>query len=285
MAARAPASRRYCKLPAPWTRTRTSFSAACTSSGLLCPTSTASSIRSKISGSWIKSLPATAPVSPPSCACRRLSAKAIFTPEPARVSICPSLFENFLLVQVVGRLQPLLHLAVDLFRSGNCNAVHDPVFFSEVGLHYRHAGMYSIQRTGSRCFCTWQGKFRSPILHRRISPPKPLRLFVIPDALEHRPDHQRQRHRGIIEDFRKPPSFFRRPELSPGNGFRVSAAADAAPMDRLRANAHAVAVALQRNFFVAAPRQQFPIPSKLLRPLATHSSAHRKTPHPPHHPH
>src|SRR5260370_1263759 len=89
MAARTPASRKFCKPPVPWTRTRTSFSAACTSSRHPCPTSTASSIRSKINGNSMKSLPATAPGNPPSCACSRLSANAISTPESARGSKYP----------------------------------------------------------------------------------------------------------------------------------------------------------------------------------------------------
>src|SRR6266480_3761093 len=86
----------------------------------------------------------------------------------------------------------------------------------------------------------------------------------IPDAFEHRPDDQRQRHRGIIEDFGEAPTFFRRDKLAPRNGFRVRAAAEAAPMDRLRTNAHAVVVALQRDFLVAAPRKQFRVNAELL---------------------
>src|SRR5256885_7151055 len=54
-----------------------------------------------------RSLPATAPANQPSCACRRLSAIAISTPESARVWMCPSSPENLPLIQVVGCFEPL----------------------------------------------------------------------------------------------------------------------------------------------------------------------------------
>src|SRR5258708_5055500 len=79
----------------------------------------------------MKSLLATAPGNPPSCACRRLSAIAITTREPGRVSICRTSFENYLLVQVVGRLQPPLHFAIDLAGGTNLNAMGDAVFFRQ----------------------------------------------------------------------------------------------------------------------------------------------------------
>src|SRR5216683_6088586 len=53
-----------------------------------------------------------------------------------------------------------------------------------------------------------------------------LRLFEIPDPLQHGSDDQRQRHRRVIEDFRKLPAFFRRNKLAPRNRFRVRAAAE-----------------------------------------------------------
>src|SRR6267143_5748682 len=228
MAARTPASRRFCKPPAPWTRTRTSFSAACTSSRRQCPTSTAWSIRSKINGNSMKSLPATAPGSPPSCACRRLSENTISTPGSARVWMCPSSCENLLPLQVVCR-------------------------FQQLAFAIRHS----------------------------IRPLNPFLLFKVPDALQHRPNDQRQRHRRIIEDLREPSAFFRRNKFSPGYGFRIRAAAKPAPMHRLRADAHAVVISLQRNFFVPAPRQQFRVHAELLRPITRHSSADRKNPHAP----
>src|SRR5579859_3488855 len=51
-------------------------------------------------------------------------------------------------------------------------------------------------------------------------------------------------------------------------------------MHRLRANSHAIVVALQRNLLVAAPRQQFRIYSELLRPIPRHSASDREYPHP-----
>ena len=50
-------------------------------------------------------------------------------------------------------------------------------------------------------------------------------------------------------------------------------------MDRLRANAHAIVVALQRKFLVAAPRKQFSVNAELLRPITRDAPTHRQYPH------
>src|SRR5713101_5527059 len=47
----------------------------------------------------------------------------------------------------------------------------------------------------------------------------------------------------------------------------------------LRTNPHAIVVTFQRHFAIPAPRQQFRINSKLLRPIAWHAAADRKNPH------
>jgi 7,8-dihydropterin-6-yl-methyl-4-(beta-D-ribofuranosyl)aminobenzene 5'-phosphate synthase len=78
--------------------TPTLFSAACTSSAHLCQTSTSSSMRSKINGSSTKSPLATAPANPRFSVCKKPLAMTIFTPELARVLMCPSWSENRLLV-------------------------------------------------------------------------------------------------------------------------------------------------------------------------------------------
>ena len=52
-------------------------------------------------------------------------------------------------------------------------------------------------------------------------------------------------------------------------------------MHRLRADAHAIVITLQRNLFISASCQQFRVHAKLLRPVARHASANRKNPHAP----
>src|SRR5260370_2809057 len=101
----------------------------------------------------------------------------------------------------------------------------------------------------------------------------------VANPLQYGPDDQRQRHRCVIENFRETSAFFWRHKFAPRNSFRVCAAAEAAPMHRLRADAHAVVVALHRKFFAAAPRQQFRINAELLRPVAWHSSADSQDSH------
>src|SRR5216683_5655207 len=111
------------------------------------------------------------------------------------------------------------------------------------------------------------------------NPNSVLRPFEIPDALQHRANNQRQRHRRVIENFREAPAFFWRHEFPPRDRFGVRAAAQPAPMDRFRANPHAVVVALQRKFFVTAPRQEFRVHAELLRPVPRHAAAHGQNPH------
>src|SRR2546427_2420843 len=105
------------------------------------------------------------------------------------------------------------------------------------------------------------------------------RSFVISDALQYGSDDQRQRDRSIVENFRELPALFRRHKFPPGNRFRVRASAEPAPMHRFRANPHTIVVALQRKFLVAAPRQQFRVHAKLLRPIARDAAAHRQNSH------
>src|SRR5712671_796146 len=52
-------------------------------------------------------------------------------------------------------------------------------------------------------------------------------------------------------------------------------------MDWLGTDSHSVVITLQRNFFVAAPRQQFRVHAELLRPITRHSSTDRKNSHAP----
>ena len=50
-------------------------------------------------------------------------------------------------------------------------------------------------------------------------------------------------------------------------------------MNGLRTNSHAIVVAFQRNFFVAATRKEFRVHAELLRPVPGHSAAHCENPH------
>src|SRR5581483_3633608 len=50
-------------------------------------------------------------------------------------------------------------------------------------------------------------------------------------------------------------------------------------MHRLRADSHAVVVALQRQLLITAPGQQFGVHAELLRPVPRHAAADREYPH------
>src|SRR5215471_2566326 len=94
-----------------------------------------------------------------------------------------------------------------------------------------------------------------------------LRLEVA-DALEYGANDQRKGDSGVFEDFGELAAFFWGNKFAPGNGFGISAAAEAAPVDGFGADANAVGVALKRKFFVAAAGHEFGIDAELLRPVA-----------------
>src|SRR5258706_16066211 len=129
--------------------------------------------------------------------------------------------------------------------------------------------MHSIQRFAFRKASFWHFfTSQSTLTNRRPIPPfNPFLLFEVPDAFQHGPGDQGQRHRRVVEHFRETPALFRRHKLSPRYRFRVRASAQAAPVDRLRANPHAIVVPLQRKLLVPAPSQQFRVHPKPLRPL------------------
>src|SRR5262249_32671819 len=96
--------------------------------------------------------------------------------------------------------------------------------------------------------------------------------FEISDSFEHGPNNQRQRHRRIFKYFREFPTFFRRNKFSPRHGFRVRAPTQPAPVHGLRTNPQAVVVALQRQVFIPAPRQQLRVNTELLRPISRNAA-------------
>src|SRR5207248_2344168 len=104
-------------------------------------------------------------------------------------------------------------------------------------------------------------------------------VFEVPQPLQHRAYNQWQRHGGVVENFREAPAFLRRHEFPPRNRFRVGAPAQAAPAYRLRANAQAVVVALERQLLVAAPSEQLRVNAELLRPVTRHAAPNGKNPH------
>ena len=65
-------------------------------------------------------------------------------------------------------------------------------------------------------------------------------LFEVADALEDGADDERKGDGGVVEDFGEFAAFFGGDEFAPTYGFGVGAAAEAAPVDGLGADAHAV---------------------------------------------
>ena len=104
-------------------------------------------------------------------------------------------------------------------------------------------------------------------------------LVPVSDPFQNRADNQRQRHRSIIQHFRKPSAFLQRNKFSPRYRLGVSAPRKPAPIHRLRANSQPIVITLQRNLLVPAPCQQFRIHTKLLRPIPRHAAANRKNSH------
>src|SRR5260370_4898693 len=90
----------------------------------------------------------------------------------------------------------------------------------------------------------------------------------VADALEYGTNDERKGDGGVFQDFGEFAAFFRGNKFAPGNGFGVSAAAEAAPVDGFGTDANAVGVALKRKFFVAATGHEFGIDAELLRPVA-----------------
>ena len=94
------------------------------------------------------------------------------------------------------------------------------------------------------------------------------RGFEVAEALQDGAYYQRKGYGGVVQDFGEAAAFFCGDEFAPGDGFGVGAAGEAAPVYRLGADADSVAIALQRNFFVAAARQEFGIDAELLGPVS-----------------
>src|SRR5260370_18439266 len=113
-----------------------------------------------------------------------------------------------------------------------------------------------------------------PVFFRQRAPSA---SFEITEPLQHRSCDQRQRYRRVIEYFCKASAFLRRNEFPPRNRFGVRAPAQSTPAYRLRANSHSIVVTLQRQLPIPAPRQQLPINSELLCPVARHATAHPNT--------
>src|SRR5579863_6381871 len=77
-------------------------------------------------------------------------------------------------------------------------------------------------------------------------------VLVVPDAAQDCADDERQSHGRVVKNFGEFSAFFRRNKLSPGDSFGVRAAAQAAPMHRLRTNSNTVVVSFEGNVFVTA---------------------------------
>src|ERR1700691_1754287 len=92
-------------------------------------------------------------------------------------------------------------------------------------------------------------------------------------TLQHSRHDQRQDHRSIHKDLAKFPTLRRRHKLSPRNRLAVRTTRKPAPIDRLRADAQSVVIALQGKVFPSPAVAQFDERSKLLRPVARNASA------------
>jgi hypothetical protein len=104
-------------------------------------------------------------------------------------------------------------------------------------------------------------------------------LFEVADALQDGADDERESDGGVFEDFGEAASFFGGNEFAPGNGFGVGATAEAAPVNRLGADADAVVVALERKIFVAAAGHELGVDAELLGPVARNTTANGEDPH------
>src|ERR1700756_212289 len=98
-------------------------------------------------------------------------------------------------------------------------------------------------------------------------------LSEVADALKNGTDDEQEGDGGVFEDLGEAASFFGRNELAPTNGFGVGAAAEAAPVNRLGADADTVVVALERKIFVAAAGHEFGVDTELLGPVARNTAA------------
>src|SRR5579863_7447189 len=65
-------------------------------------------------------------------------------------------------------------------------------------------------------------------------------VLVVPDPAQDCADDERQSHGRVIKHFGEFSTLFRRNKLPPRNSFGVRAAAQPAPMHRLRTNSNAV---------------------------------------------
>src|SRR6266566_1264493 len=167
-----------------------------------------------------------------------------------------------------------------MFRGGRhvssfCSDVSEMLPKTPASLPLLYSSVAAPQLDGLEGFASCGQRLVSHSLLRRTGAP----IFSkIPEALEHRAGDQRQRHRGVIKNFGEPPALFGRNEFAPGDCFSVRAAAQPAPMHRLRADAHPVVVAFQGKILVPAARQQLGVHAELLRPVARHSPPTVKIP-------
>src|SRR6185437_7282325 len=98
-------------------------------------------------------------------------------------------------------------------------------------------------------------------------------LIPLAESLKECSAHDGQADGGVDEDFAEAAAFIRWNEFAPGDGLRIRRAGKASPVDGLRADAHAVMVALERDVFSGAADTQLTVRAELLRPVARHASA------------
>jgi hypothetical protein len=98
-------------------------------------------------------------------------------------------------------------------------------------------------------------------------------LFEVADALKDSADYEGERDGGVFEDLGEAASFFGRNEFAPRDGFGVGAATEAAPVNRLGADADTVMIALERKIFVAPPGHELGVDAELLGPVARNTTA------------